>query len=169
MIAENTGVSHLSCSWKNPQLDTQLETSMWRCCCKSPTPSTFQESIQLVIFAVLIRPSALKTSQWWPLDFNGAQTCSMNVVRKIHDLWWTILDFCLFSSCFILGDVFCMEHCCTPDKPHRCMRCMSDQDLELKKLCVSHCKQRVETLETGSWKLTITYYTHLSIYLSNLI
>lgn len=69
------------------------------------------------------------------MDSNMAQTSSMSVVRKIHALWCTILDFCLFTSCFSLGDVFWIT-AVPQTTPHRCMRClwcMSDQDLELKK------------------------------------
>ena len=99
------------------------------------------------------------------MDSKMAQTSSMIVVRKIHALWCTILDFSLFTSCFSLGDVFWITAVpqTTPHRRMRCMWCMSDQDLEPNKCLPFIANEDLKLLKPeAESRQTHIYYIHLS-------
>ena len=61
-----------------------------------------------------------------------------------------------------------LDHCCTPNNPppmHAMPVMHVGSRSRTQKMFAFHCKRRLETVETWSWKQTNTYYIHL-LYLS---
>ena len=78
----------------------------------------------------------------------------------MHNSWFFLVYFMFFSGwCFL-------DHCCTPNNPppmHAMHVMHVGSRSRTQKMFAFHCKRRLETVETWSWKQTNTYILYPSI------